>query len=257
MKLVPATAVLLLSLPLSLPALASQDDFRWNGALQPGQQFEIKNLNGAIYAEAGTGDRVEIVAEKSGRDADRVTVEVVEHDGGITVCSMYPGDERSVCAPGDAARVRNEDNLKATIEFHVRVPAGVRLDANTMNGRIEVEGMAAALRAVTMNGAIDVSTTGWAELSTMNGSIEARLGRTDWQGQLEIESMNGSIDVTLPADAATVVQARTMNGKVSSDWDLSYDDTRRRNRADGRLGDGGRELSVETMNGSITIRRGH
>lgn len=249
-----AAAVILTT---GLPALAAQDDFRWNGTLQAGQQLEIKNLNGAIFAEASSGDRVEIVAEKSGRDADEVSIEVVEHDGGITVCSVYPGSGRrpSVCAPGDDAHLSNDDDLKANIEFRVRVPAGVRVDASTMNGRIEATGMTTALRAVTMNGAIEVSTTGWAELTTMNGSIEARMGSTAWQGQLDIETMNGSIELVLPTDAAADVEARTMNGTVSSDWSLSYPDSRRRNRAEGRLGAGGRELSLETMNGSITIRR--
>ena len=106
-----------------------------------------------------------------------------------------------------------------------------------------------------MNGAIEASTTSWASLQTMNGNIDVRMGSTAWDGSLEIETMNGGIEVTLPTDASTDIEASTMNGKVSSDWSLTYRDERRRNRADGRIGDGGRKLALETMNGSIQIRR--
>ena len=67
--------------------------------------------------------------------------------------------------------------------------------------------------------------------------------------------MNGAITVTLPASASVSVDAETMNGRVSSDWNDVEIHGRRQNHASGTIGSGGRDLELSTMNGSIRLRR--
>ena len=101
---------------------------------------------------------------------------------------------------------------------------------------------------------ITASASGWIAADTMNGAVDVEMGSADWSGELGIESMNGSITVVLPADASTEVEAETMNGRVSSDWNLNITG-RRKNQGSGVIGSGGRELVLETMNGSIRVER--
>src|SRR5262249_35820858 len=49
-------------------APASQKEFRWKGRLTPKQTIEIQNLKGNVRAEPASGDDVEVVAVKDGRD---------------------------------------------------------------------------------------------------------------------------------------------------------------------------------------------
>ena len=108
----------------------------------------------------------------------------------------------------------------------------------TMNGRITADRMQSNLRLTTMNGAVDVE-----------------MGSADWSGKLRIKSMNGAITVALPASANVSVEAETMNGRVSSDWDDVQVHGRRKNHGSGPIGSGGRDLTLSTMNGSIRLRR--
>jgi len=106
-----------------------------------------------------------------------------------------------------------------------------------------------------MNGAVDVAAAGNVEAKTMNGAINASMGRTDWNGELSLETMNGEVRVTLPDDASTEVSARTANGSIASDFPLEI---RRRpgpSTATGTIGGGGRSLRIQTMNGAVRIQR--
>ncbi len=89
----------------------------------------------------------------------------------------------------------------------------------------------------------------------MNGAVDVTMGSANWSGDLGISTMNGAVTVTLPADADAEVNAKTTNGRVTSDWDLEISGSRR-NRGEGVLGAGGRELELRTTNGSIRLNRG-
>ena len=244
---------------LAIAATAAAQDFRWQGRLAPGRTLEIKGVNGSIAASAGSGDLVEVTAEKKARrsDPDRVEVKVLEHAGGVTICAVYPspsGDRPNECAPGEGGRMSTRDN-DVSVSFTVRVPAGVRFVGRTVNGGIEARGMPADAEVYTVNGAVEVEAAGHALARTVNGSITAEMGRADWQGAAEFSTVNGSITVALPADAGADVEARTVNGSVENAFPLSATTRQTRRRLSGTIGGGGRKLELETVNGSIHLAR--
>lgn len=255
-KLVVLSAIAALAAATAIPA-AAQEEWNWSGRLEAGRTLEIKNANGPLYAELAAGDTVEVVAVKEGpeRDREEVEIEVVEHEGGVTICAVYPGGflRGNSCEPGDDGRISSDDN-DTEVTFRIRVPAGVEFVGKTMNGRIEVDGLRSDVEVLTMNGRIDVATTGWARAKTMNGAVEVSMGSADWSGDMEVETMNGAIEIRLPDGADVDLDASTMNGSIDSDFPVEISGWIR-NRARGRIGNGGRSLDVSTMNGSIRIRR--
>jgi DUF4097 and DUF4098 domain-containing protein YvlB len=102
---------------------------------------------------------------------------------------------------------------------------------------------------------VRVATAGRAVARTVNGSIDARLGRADGREPLSFETVNGRIDVELPGDAAADVDARTVNGSIDSDFPLEIRGRWNPKRVSGAIGGGGRELELRTVNGSIRLRR--
>lgn len=234
-------------------------ELRWEGRLAAGRTLEIKGVNGSIQAAAGPGDRVEVVATRRGRrnDPEAVRIETVEHAGGITVCAVYPSADASKpnhCAPGEGGRmsVRNND---VSVEFQVKVPAGVTLRARTVNGAVEATGLTADADVETVNGSVTVETTGVARAETVNGAVTASMGRADWSGDVAFKTVNGSIRVTLPSSASAAVDAEVVNGSIQSDFAVSGGRVAKR-RLTGTIGGGGRNLSLETVNGSIHIAQG-
>jgi putative adhesin len=252
---VAAAAALLLS-----PAQALAQDFRWHGAVPQGKAIEIKGVNGDIRAEPSGSNEVEVVAEKRAQkdDPDSVRIEVVPHAGGVTICAVYParnGARPNECAPGSGGR-NNVQNNDVTVRFTVKVPAGVNLIGTTVNGEVEAERLNGDLELTTVNGSVNFSTTGGARASTVNGSIRGEMGRADWSDTLKMSTVNGSITLTLPTSLSTELRASTVNGDINvNDFPVTVQGRVSRHKLEGIIGGGGRTLSLDSVNGSITLKR--
>src|SRR5436309_12948653 len=88
--------VLLSLVTASATSLAAQGDFHWRGKIATGREIEIKGVNGDVRAVAGSGGETEVTATKRAKrsDPDDVKIEVVEHEGGGTICAVYPREGR-------------------------------------------------------------------------------------------------------------------------------------------------------------------
>src|SRR5437773_12419012 len=144
---------------------AAQNEFHWKGPAAAGKAIEIKGVNGDVRAIAGSGD-VEVTAVKHARhsDPDEVKIEVVQNEDGVTICAVYPSDGRreNTCEAGDDGHMNVRDN-DVTVDFTVRVPAGVRFRGKTVNGEVVAAVGSSDVEATTVNGSIRISTTGYAE----------------------------------------------------------------------------------------------
>lgn len=240
------------------PSLAAaQGEFHWKGKIAPGKAIEIKGVNGDVSAVAGSGD-VEVTAVKHARrsDPEDVKIEVVPSEEGVTICAVYPTDGRrqNTCEPGDHDHMNVRDN-DVRVDFTVRVPAGVRFRGSTVNGAVEAANLSSDVDATTVNGSIRISTTGYAEARTVNGSIVAAIGRGTWSDALDFTTVNGGITLDLPADLSTEVRASTVNGRIVTDFPLTVTGRLGPRRLNGTIGSGGRRLDLSTVNGTIRLRK--
>ena len=241
------------------PLNAQAPDFQWRGTVAQGRAIEIKGVNGDVRAEPAGGNEVEVVAVKRARrdNPDSVRIEVVPHAGGVTICAVYPdrdGQRPNECAPGDAGRM-NVQNNDVTVRFTVRVPRGVTFIGKTVNGELEASQLHSDVALKTVNGSVTFSTSGGARASTVNGSIKGEMGRADWSDTLEMSTVNGGITLTLPPTLSTDVKATTVNGDINTDFPMTVTGRVSRRRVEGTIGGGGRLLSLESVNGSITLKR--
>ena len=237
----------------------SSNDFRWSGRVGSGGTIEIKGILGNVKAEASSSGEAEVVAVKSGRRSNpkEVEIRVVEHSGGVTICAVYPSSDPNRpndCQPGPSSHssVHNND---VNVDFTVRVPQGVRFHGSTINGNVETGALGSDVEATTINGSIKISAAGIARATTINGSITASLGNANWTSTLEFKTVNGGITLDLPSNTSAEVRAETLNGDISSDFQMNTLTRVGRKHLNGTIGNGGRELSLKTINGSIRLRR--
>ncbi len=244
---------------LGAPLFAVEGDFQWSGRLKPGQTIEIKGVNGGIKAEYSSGPDVQVTARKTAfrSDLNSVRVEAVPGSDGITICSVYPSDNGrpNECKPGDGGRMNTKNN-DVKVEFTVHVPKGVRLVAKTVNGGIEASGLQSDIASHTVNGKIHVATAGNASAETVNGSIEVSVGNVSWNEPLSFNTVNGTIDVTIPAGVNADVHASTVNGALTTDFPLTVSGRWGPKSLNGKIGNGGRELKLNTVNGGIRLHSG-
>jgi DUF4097 and DUF4098 domain-containing protein YvlB len=149
----------------------------------------------------------------------------------------------------------NVQNNDVKVRFAVGVPPGVRFVGRAVNGDVDAQGLQGPVALATVNGAAAFSTAAYGEAATVNGSIRGTMGAAGWQDGLSFRTVNGSITLELPSDLSAEVRASTVNGEILTDFPLNATGRISRRQVAGTIGRGGRRLDLDTVNGSVRLRR--
>jgi hypothetical protein len=237
----------------------------WRGELEPGALLTVHNTNGRVRVEPAQGNAVEVVAATRwrGRRAEPVRFVANRSGADATVCALW-GKRGGEC---DAEDYRSSGRrswwlrmfmprASVAVDFTVRVPRGVRVSANSINGPITIEGVSSDIAAETVNGSIKAHTAGGAvDLQTVNGSITVAVDSIAGSGDISLETVNGSITAELPERLDARLEMSTVNGRVSSDFPLLVQGKLNPKEMRATIGSGGRLLKMETVNGSATLKK--
>jgi DUF4097 and DUF4098 domain-containing protein YvlB len=219
--------------------------------LDDGGRFSLSNVNGSVVVTGGPGDSVEIIATKKAdnqKDLDKIEIEITHSANEIVVETELGGSDHWY----------SRGNNSGSVKYEVIVPTSTRLDSvETVNGSVNISGVSGNVAAESVNGDLDVSDlAGDVELSTVNGSIEAEFSMLEDQQRVKVETVNGRVTVNLPESANVDINADTLNGGINAkDFGLETDKGFVGSDLNGKIGDGGARLNIDTVNGSIKIRR--
>ncbi len=228
--------------------------FAYDGSLRPGQTLTINDVNGSVRVR--TGDRLSIRATKHAErsDPNEVAIHVENRSDGIVVCVRYPPEANRGCGDRRSSRSNQNNHNDTAVDFDVTVPHGIVLQANSVNGSVDAVNDGPA-DANTVNGSVRVEGRDVRSATSVNGSVSVRV-LDRGTGRLYAQTVNGSIDVSLPPGSGASLVAKTLTGSINAD---GFNVERPRYgpgaHASGTVGDGSRQLSLETVNGSITVRR--
>ncbi|HET9454195.1 MAG TPA: DUF4097 family beta strand repeat-containing protein [Gemmatimonadaceae bacterium] len=250
----------LAQLPAQQPA--QQPDFRWEKAIPAGRIVRIHNLNGDVIVAPSTSGKVEVTGARRGRirNADDVTVEVVETADGLVICSMFRNadmdcDERGMRVHSSGRRDR-DDWDDARIDITVRLPKGHELTAGSVSGDVRVTGAEGDVRVSSVSGDVhlDAPKASRVRASSVSGDVEVRIHELTGSGALSFTSVSGNVDVDLPKGVDADVTMRTVSGSMESDFPLTLNGRMSRRSFEARIGKGGRELEVRTVSGDVRLR---
>ncbi len=232
--------------------------------LKAGGSFSLKNVNGSITITTWKKEKVEINAKKTTRydpkKLKEVKIEVKSTSDSVSVDTIYP----------------RRRNIRVKVEYEVKVPEGIDLEnVRSVNGNVTIGGPLGDVHASTTNGKIKLDgASGTVSLSNTNGSIDAK----NIRGELDADTTNGIIklemfsfedgvraktvngSITLKFEAFEKIDAdielKTVNGRIHMDFPVTFQNLQKsRGRLEGRIGKGGPQLSLRTVNGSIKITR--
>lgn len=181
-------------------------------------------------------------------------------------------------------------NRAGQVHLEIRVPRELRIDVSAANGRVQVEGLRAPLRARSSNGAVCASDVigdieieasnarigcarcvgrllarsangkiqleghrGSIDASTSNGLIHAKLTELRGAG-VRLATSNGRIVLELPEEVDANLDLRVDNGLIRAQRSLGACTRKTASRLVGRLGRGGIPIQVCATNGSISLR---
>lgn len=225
--------------------------------LTPKHALWIRNIRGSVTVEPAKGDSVLIEAVKSYGSSDTAGVRLmaVPSDAGLAVCALWPGTS-SACTPEGEYKSRGTGRSDVAVDFTVRLPRGVRLDANTVFGDVHVAGASAPLKIRTVSGDVDVETAqGPVTVGSVNGDVRARVRGFADTGAVSITTVNGSATLEMPPALDADIEAHTINGSISTEYPLNVTGKFTTHALKGTLGRGGRDVHITTVNGSITLKK--
>ncbi len=214
-------------------------------------RVSIGNVNGAIRIRTWEKNEVKLDAVKRGKnraDLDEVKIIVQASENSVRIQTKYPTRRFGF--------FRNSNSTQ--VDYELRVPREALLDkVSAVNGSIEIEQVAGDLVADTVNGKIHASgLSGNARLSSVNGSVTASFDSLPAAHSVNATTVNGSVLLTMPGAVNADVDASTVNGGISTDFDMPvHRGTFVGRSLRGRLGEGGGKIKMSAVNGSLKLRK--
>ena len=248
-----------------------------------GGLLRIRNANGRI--EVRGEDRPDIVVGAAKRARAESEGEAQKLLGAIRLAEAESAESLDL-----EVEVPRKWNRHGHVNLEVRVPRTLRVQCESVNGKVSVAGMRAAVGARSSNGAVSVedvvgdvdvytannkvachairgtlvarSSNGKIELSEHRGSVDASTSNGLIRAAVEelgpagvrLATSNGRIVLDLPDEVDADVDVRVDNGVIRNERELRNDVRSSDGRVRGTLGRGGVPIKLRTSNGSISLR---
>lgn len=233
----------------------------------------IDNVSGSIRVTGHDGPEVRLFARETLRARSAGHLERARREAGLEIKAegdaVYLIVDGPFREPDGGLRWRRDLGYVLHYDFEVRLPHRTRVVLRTVNeGDVEVSGVEGGFDVANVNGAVDLeAVAGHGRARTVNGDVAVRFTRSP-DGRCDFKTVNGTVDLAFPGDLAADLRFKTMNGGVYTDFDYTPrafetpEPERRRGRTvwkslgfGARIGGGGPEMSFETLNGNVYIRR--
>lgn len=220
-----------------------------------------------------------IVVEETVRARDAAALERARREVRLDIGAAQPSGVRVYadgpfrCAGHGKGHGRCDSEDLPYVVHHavtVRVPRNVDLDlANVLEGDVTVKGVRPARFEVrNVNGGLRLDgLAGSGSAKTVNGDLRATFAVAP-AGACSFETVNGEVDLAFPAALAADVEVSTLNGEAWSDFPYTATPRQAAPTVDGdgrhqlrgvssiaRVGGGGPQLRIATINGDVFLRR--
>jgi len=220
-----------------------QAEFHQTYSLNPNGRVVIQNLYGDVRITAWDRDEVLVQAIKKSSDPKQLEdarIVVDSSSGLVSIHTQYAG--------ADAEH-------PASVEYRITVPRTANLEnVKLVNGGLSISGLEGSIKASSVNGSIKADRLGGqADLSTVNGHLEAGFSRIIRANSISLSSVNGPIKLSIPSGSDAQLVAHNLSGGIDSDFGHVWRATGG-HRLRTTLNRGGAQIRVNNVNGGISIR---
>ena len=241
------------------------DAFEWQDQLPAGATIHVRNTDGPIEVVAADDS---VTTVHGGRRWSRGSGDVVKFawmrtGNDVYVCAIWGKgqcDERGYRSSKPRRSWLDMFSLfrrgsDAVASFTIELAHGVRVDASTVSGGVQIEGAAAGATAVSTNGPVVIESSAGATVAkSTNGNVHVSLDSIGGNEPIRLESVNGNVTAELPSDVEGEVRLSTVNGSVHTDFSVRSERSSNRS-VRGRIGQSPREITLRTTNGSVSLRK--
>ncbi len=154
-------------------------------------------------------------------------------------------------------------------EFTFLVPDGIALKLHFTNpfaySDVHVSDFNSELEIETLNGDIILENiTGPVILHSINGEINLSFSKLMQESPMSVSAINGDIDISMPESSKANFELSTIHGDIYTDLDIKVEKENEnknmkfiggQSKIQGTLNNGGVEINVSGINGSIYLRK--
>ncbi len=241
--------------------------------------LDVDNIDGAIQVIGDNGNTIRVEGEKIIRAEDQRALDRAKRDVKLDVNEQDRTAQLYVNGPfrgnhsddDHGFHVHFDDReYEVTYNFTIHVPHETGLRLRTVNGEVRTEETRGKFDVRGVNGAVTMSgVAGYGTLHTVNGRTAVSFRESPRQAS-SFQTVNGAIEAAFPPNLSADLHLKTLNGQAYTDFEATallpttaqagqgrngmfvY---RTNHTSNVRIGSGGPELSFETVNGSIQIRK--
>ncbi len=245
------------------------------------RMLEVQNLNGSISVEGYDGQVVVLEVEKTIKASSSADLELGKKEIGIKVLQqenkliVYPQVPNMHYKEGRFTNINcdrwEESPYDHTLNITVKMPKNSKLKVGAINnGEIVVQNTRGSyIEANNINGGIDLSNiTGQTKVHCINGEVSISYANNPTMASTYY-SLNGDITITYKKDLSADVAFKSMNGELFTDFDIvqqfaktTKDESGKKNtkyRYESKpvvqIGKGGLSFEFETLNGDVIIKK--
>jgi len=240
------------------------------------KDLQVDNIFGSIVVTGYKGTEVKLTAHKTikarteGRiekAQQEVTLDITEE--GNTIDIYVDGPFR--CRHKNDQEGRHDPGYRVHYDFEIKVPSKTNIFLKTVtDGDIKVNSIQGEFEVRNVNGEIFMNDlAGSGKAHTVNGEVTLVFSKNP-DSECSFKTINGDIEVSFVKNLSADFQLKTFNGDAYSDFAVSYLPTvssssvERKNGkyvyksnryASIRVGSGGPEIQMDTLNGDILIKK--
>lgn len=216
-------------------------------------KISISNVNGSITIEAWDKNEVKLEAVK--------TADTRENLGDVKIKIDSKPEYLRIETEYEPWKNRADGmwkNRKLEVQYRLWVPRGAILEeVATVNGSVAVSNMTNTTQISAVNGEVRATNLrGTTKIETVNGTVNADFESLQNVSEISLGAVNGTANLVIPSDAEATIKAETVNGRIANDFGLPV----RKGKyvgsgMYGRVGNGNVKINLETVNGTMNIRR--
>jgi len=209
-------------------------------------RVSVSNINGDLTIDGWDKNHIEVTAVKSASSQERLDdmeVRFRMDDDHLTIEVHYENDHWHASG-------------HASVDFTLHVPKGTEVNEISMvNGDVEIANIDGDVEVSSVNGTVSAQRLGGdVDLSTVNGKVS--LEADSDVDSIKMHSVNGGVYLMLPEKIDARINAGTVHGHIRAPDGLEVEETHFTGSSmRGTLGSGGMKVDLNTVNGSIEIRR--
>jgi len=229
------------------------DTKEYDFVLQDGGRISLSNVNGDVRIKGVAGDKVHITATRTADDQkylEALEVVIDASDNEIRIETRHPHSNNGW--------FNWSNDSGGSVSYELSVPASAELDTiETVNGDVLIAGMKGLVSTESVNGKLTATRLeGDVKLDTVNGSIDAEFNVLASGQRVSADAVNGRIVLRLTENASARIHAETLNGSIDAeDFALEPDGGFIGHDLDGQIGAGEARVNIDTVNGSIALKK--